>query len=186
MIYRFSDKDELLAEIAKVEAKIERLDDGDYTYDEREEYKDFLDEIYPEVTIGYGTYSASSIVENCDPITFKIGMDEYFDSRAEDLRDSELEELQANLKWLETPEVEAKIQRYKDGEYTHADREEYKDFLDNSYSDFNIKWSRCGCGSYSASTILEKCDPIAFKLGMEEYFDGRLEDLQSELDNYSD
>ena len=186
MIYRFSDKDELLAEIAKVEAKIERLDDGDYTYDERQEYKEMLDECYPEYKFGEMTYSPASILESCDPIAFKIGMDEYFDSRAEDLRDSELSELQANLKWLETPEVEAKIQRYKDGEYTHADREEYKEFLDNSYSDFNIKWSRSGCGSYSASTILEKCDPIAFKIGMEEYFDGRLEDLQSELDNYSD
>jgi hypothetical protein len=183
MNYRFFDKDELLAEIAKVEAKIERLDDGDYTYDEREEYKDFLDECYPVVAIGYGTYNASTIVENCDPITFKIGMDEYFDSRAEDIRDSELEELQANLKWLETPEVEAKIQRYKDREYTYADKEEYKEYLDNCYPDVSIKWSRCGHGSYSISNILEKCDPIAFKLGMEEYFDNLLEDLRDSVDS---
>ncbi|MGL5509079.1 MAG: hypothetical protein ACRC2J_17545 [Microcoleaceae cyanobacterium] len=182
MIY---DKDEVLAEIAKLEAKIRRYEDGEYTYSEEQEYKEMLDECYPEYKFGDCIYYPSNILQSCDPNCFKIGMEEYFDSRLEDLK-PELEELQDNLEWLETAEVEAKIQRYKDGEYTHADREEYKEYLDNSYPDVNIKWSRCGYGTYSASTILENCDPIAFKIGMEEYFDGRLEDLRDSDDSDSD
>jgi len=97
MIY---DKQELLAKIAKLEAKIQRYEDGEYKPFEHEEYKDMLNECYPEYKFGEMTYSPASILESCDPIAFKIGMDEYFDSRLEDLK-PELEELQENLTWLD-------------------------------------------------------------------------------------
>jgi hypothetical protein len=97
MIYN---KDELLAEIAKLEAKIQRYEDGEYKPSEYEQYKDMLNECYPEYKFGEMTYSPASILESCDPVAFKLGMEEYFDSRLEDLK-PELEQLQENLAWLE-------------------------------------------------------------------------------------
>ena len=42
-----------------------------------------LDEIYPNVKIGYSTFTASEILECCDPIAFSIGLIEHQDYLAE-------------------------------------------------------------------------------------------------------
>ena len=97
MIY---DKQELLTKIAELETKIQRFEDGEYTYSEEQEYKEMLDECYPEYKFGDYIYYPSNILQSCDPTCFKIGMEEYFDSRLEDLK-PELEELQENLTWLD-------------------------------------------------------------------------------------
>jgi hypothetical protein len=47
-------------------------------------YEELLDECWPEVTIGYGTYSPSQILKNCDSIAFEIGAKENLDNLAED------------------------------------------------------------------------------------------------------
>jgi hypothetical protein len=96
MIY---DKDEVLSEIAKLQTKIQRFEDGEYKPSEYEEYKDMLNECYPEYKFGEMTYYPASILESCDPVAFKLVMEEYFDSRLEDLK-SELEELKDNLDWF--------------------------------------------------------------------------------------
>lgn len=97
MIY---DKDELLDEIANLEERIEQLNNGDYTHDQEEEYKQMLDDCYPEYKLGCLTFYPSNILAT-DPIAFKLGMEEYFDSLLEDFH-YELEQLQENLAWLES------------------------------------------------------------------------------------
>ncbi len=49
-----------------------------------EMYEELLDECWPEVTIGCGTYSPSQILKNCDPVAFEIGAKENLDNLAED------------------------------------------------------------------------------------------------------
>lgn len=49
-----------------------------------EMYEELLDECWPEVTIGCGTYSPSQILKNCDSIAFDIGVKENLDNLAED------------------------------------------------------------------------------------------------------
>jgi hypothetical protein len=42
-----------------------------------------LDDSYPDVKIGYATYTASEIVFNCDPIAYQVGLSEHEDYLAE-------------------------------------------------------------------------------------------------------
>lgn len=49
-----------------------------------EMYEELLDECWPEVTIGCGTYSPSQIIKNLDPVAFEIGAKENLDNLAED------------------------------------------------------------------------------------------------------
>jgi hypothetical protein len=49
-----------------------------------EMYEELLDECWPEVTIGCGTYSPSQILKNCDEVAFEIGVKENLDNLAED------------------------------------------------------------------------------------------------------
>ena len=90
MIY---DKNEVLAEIARVQSEITRIDNGDWS---QEEYEQFLDNCYPEYQIGNIKFTPSSIFKNCDSIAFDVSCFEYFDSVLSDLR-SELKDLQENL-----------------------------------------------------------------------------------------
>ena len=53
-------------------------------YEFLEQYSDMLDECYPDVTIGYGTYTASAILRECDPIAYRVGASDYADYLAED------------------------------------------------------------------------------------------------------
>ena len=47
-------------------------------------YEEMLDEVHGEVTIGHGTYSASQILSECDPIAYRVGFTDYLDMIGED------------------------------------------------------------------------------------------------------
>ena len=66
-----------------IEAEIEGYD-GETT---EEEYDDFLDEIYPEVQLGYSTFLPSRIIKELDPVSYRIGKSEYQESRVESAED---------------------------------------------------------------------------------------------------
>jgi len=55
-----------------------------FVYDAEQSYMDMLDECYPEVTIGSSSFYASTILRDCDPVGFRIGLDEYITSMVED------------------------------------------------------------------------------------------------------
>jgi hypothetical protein len=48
------------------------------------EFDEFLDEVYPEVKLGMMTFYPSQILKNCDPIAYRIGLQEYQDMREEE------------------------------------------------------------------------------------------------------
>ena len=45
----------------------------------KESFDQALDDIYPDVKIGYSTFTASEILFNCDPIAYQIGLAEHED-----------------------------------------------------------------------------------------------------------
>ena len=49
----------------------------------KESFCQLLDETYPNVKIGYSNFTASEILECCDPIAFSIGLIEHQDYLAE-------------------------------------------------------------------------------------------------------
>lgn len=95
-------RDGLLKKIKELKNKISRYDNGKYTYSEEEAYKDFLDEIYPEYKpCGEKgpSFTYSDVLENCDPVMFKQGLEEYYDR--EDFRqelEDELDRLECEFK----------------------------------------------------------------------------------------
>ena len=46
-------------------------------YDLKTMYNEFLDEIYPEVVLGYAHFSPSEIIENLSPTDYRIGKVDY-------------------------------------------------------------------------------------------------------------
>ena len=59
----------------------EVMEENDLTlvddYDLSTMYKEFLDEIYPEVVLGYSHFSPSEVIENLDPTTYRVGKSDY-------------------------------------------------------------------------------------------------------------
>ena len=51
---------------------------------DEEEYDDMLDDIYPEYTMGNLSYLPSRILKELDPTAYRIGKQEYQESRLED------------------------------------------------------------------------------------------------------
>ena len=49
----------------------------------KESFCQLLDDTYPPYKIGYSTFTASEILECCDPIAFSIGLIEHEDYLAE-------------------------------------------------------------------------------------------------------
>jgi hypothetical protein len=49
----------------------------------KESFDQALDDLYPDVKIGYSTFTASEILFNCDPIAYQIGLSEHEDYLAE-------------------------------------------------------------------------------------------------------
>jgi hypothetical protein len=45
----------------------------------KESFDQLLDETYPDVKIGYSTFTASEILFCCDPIAYRIALSEYED-----------------------------------------------------------------------------------------------------------
>lgn len=92
----------LITEIADLELTIKRLESGKYDRDEEKEYKDWLDDFYPPYEMGcFLTYYPSDILENCDPIAFRQGQLEYFDTLLTDLH-GDLEDKYCELEELFT------------------------------------------------------------------------------------
>lgn len=87
-------EEELKSEIEDLREQIRSLnEDGDYTGDQIQEYNDMLDECYePWVFCGM-EFMPSTILRECDPIGWRCGMNDYFDSRLQDL-EYELENLE--------------------------------------------------------------------------------------------
>jgi hypothetical protein len=50
----------------------------------RESYDEMLDECYPEVQLGYSTFSPSDVLRTMDPTCYEMGFTEYVDNAAED------------------------------------------------------------------------------------------------------
>lgn len=53
----------------------------------KEAYDQMLDECYPDVKIGYSTFTASEILFNCDPVMYQEGLYDYQDSLSEGASD---------------------------------------------------------------------------------------------------
>ena len=49
----------------------------------KESFIDLLNDVYPDVKIGYSTFTAAEILECCDPVAFSIGLIEHEDYLAE-------------------------------------------------------------------------------------------------------
>ena len=49
----------------------------------KESFIDLLNDVYPDVKIGYSTFTAGEILECCDPIAVSIGLSEHEDYLAE-------------------------------------------------------------------------------------------------------
>jgi hypothetical protein len=65
----------------KVQAKLEKRVKAELDpIDTEQRYRDFLDEIYPEVKIGDSRYSPSRIVEELSPTDFRCGKVDWIDS----------------------------------------------------------------------------------------------------------
>ena len=45
-----------------------------------ESYDELLDQLYPEVKIGYSTFLASTILKELDPIAYEVGKDDCEDA----------------------------------------------------------------------------------------------------------
>jgi hypothetical protein len=52
----------------------------DEDLDIKDQYDQMLDESYPEVKIGYSTFTASEILACCDPVMYREGFLDYLDS----------------------------------------------------------------------------------------------------------
>lgn len=46
-------------------------------YEIEQHYKDMLDECYPAYTINGMEYSPSAILQECDPIAYRVGLSDY-------------------------------------------------------------------------------------------------------------
>lgn len=55
----------------------------------------------------------------------------------------------------------------------------YDDLLDEDYDEYKLGYS-----TFSASMVLKKCDPVAYRCGKSDYESSLLEDAQYELENY--
>jgi hypothetical protein len=54
--------------------------DFEKSLDLKDGYDAMLDECYPNVKIGYSTFTASEILYNCDPVMYHQGLLDYEDS----------------------------------------------------------------------------------------------------------
>ena len=69
-----------------------------------DEYMEFLDEIYEEVTICGMTYSAGAALEACDPVAFRVGLGDYESEIQAELEEAIENEDYSDIEWIEEPE----------------------------------------------------------------------------------
>ena len=55
-----------------------------YEHEAIERYKDMLDDAYPGVTIAGSSFYASTVLHECDPVAFRIGLDEWIVNEVEE------------------------------------------------------------------------------------------------------
>ena len=55
-----------------------------YKFEAVEEYREFLDDMYPAVTVAGILFYASTVLKECDPIVFDIGLDEWIVQNVEE------------------------------------------------------------------------------------------------------
>lgn len=53
-------------------------------YELIERYKDMLNECYPLVTIGGLTFEPATVIYECDPIAFRVGLSDFANSLTQD------------------------------------------------------------------------------------------------------
>ena len=58
--------------------------------DGEELFAEMLDDCYPEVSVGNCTFGPSTVMKECDPTAFRIGVGEYLDTLKEDMHLYEL------------------------------------------------------------------------------------------------
>lgn len=88
--------------ITELEERINAIDSGDYPAEAFDEYDEMLNDCHGAVKIGTLSYDPAEVLKAVDPVAYRIGMNEYFDARLEDLRE-ELEDLRRELSEEVTP-----------------------------------------------------------------------------------
>jgi hypothetical protein len=87
----------------KVQAELEKRVKAELDpIDTEQRYRDFLDEIYPEVKIGDSRYSPSRIVEELSPTDFRCGKVDWIDS---EIRNGSISE-EIDCEYYDAEEVE--------------------------------------------------------------------------------
>lgn len=51
--------------------------------DAEDMFKDYLDDVYEPYTLGFGTFYPSQILQDCDPIAYRMGLGEFMDNLVE-------------------------------------------------------------------------------------------------------
>lgn len=54
---------------------------------DEQRFDEMLDDCYPVVEIGYAKFYPSQILKNCDPIMYRLAVEEYADMEEEDAED---------------------------------------------------------------------------------------------------
>ncbi len=55
-----------------------------YKFEAVEEYCEFLDDVYPAVSVAGSSFYASTVLKECDPIAFDIGLDDWIVQNVEE------------------------------------------------------------------------------------------------------
>lgn len=71
-----------------------------------DEYMEFLDEVYGEVTICGMTYSAGSALEAVDPVAFRVGLGDYESQIQAELEEAIDNEDDSEIEWAEEENLE--------------------------------------------------------------------------------
>lgn len=53
-------------------------------YDALQEYDQMLDDVYPEVTLGFSSFLPSRVLKEMDPIAYRVGFREYVNGLVDD------------------------------------------------------------------------------------------------------
>ena len=64
-----------------------------------DEYMEFLDDVYGEVTICGMTYSAGTALEACDPVAFRCGLGDYESEIQTELEEAIENEDDSDIEW---------------------------------------------------------------------------------------
>lgn len=67
----------------------------------KDEYMEFLDEIYGDVTICGMKYSAGTALEACDPVAFRISLGDYESEIQAELEDAIENEDDSDIEWID-------------------------------------------------------------------------------------